>query len=118
MATPYECRRLMGSGIIDLAPAYEILGAARVLGNVTLTSDSPRYSYVGSLTGSYTINLPASPYEGMVFYFQEVAGSTNLVVVHGNGKLIAGASQLWMQLAYQRLTLRYNGTQWLIDGGN
>ena len=119
MATPYECRRVMGKNIIDLAPAYEIVGASTVVGNTTLSSVSAsRYCYYGSLTGSYTISLPSSPYEGMVFYFQETAGSTNLVVISGNGKLIANASQLWLQLAYQRITLRYSGSQWLIDGGN
>ena len=71
--------------------------------------------------GHFTITLPASPYDGMTFHFSEVKGSSNDLIVDGNGKNINGVSSLLMAVAYRQRKIRYSSAtgvgQWIVIGG-
>lgn len=63
-----------------------------------------------------TINLPANPLTGDIFYIKDVSGTanTNNITVQGNGRNIDNAASATINTTYGNLAVIYNGTTWSI----
>ena len=71
---------------------------------------------VGSISGSITITLLASPSLGQVFTIKDEAGSSSTypIIIDGNGHNIDGAATISLNNNYGAITLTYTGSQWSI----
>lgn len=71
---------------------------------------------IGTLAGSITITLPASPASGDQYIVKDVNGSagTYPVTVAGNGANIDGSSTFKLSQNYAAYTFLYTGSQWSI----
>lgn len=95
----------------------ELIGATSATVDVTLTSGMGRFVDINATAGAFAITLPADPYEGMTWQFSERAGLATAVDIDPGAKAINGVvGPVVMNLAYAQLTLRYNGTGWIIVG--
>lgn len=85
----------------------------------TLTSNDQRLVRLNPSSAGFTVYLPEGPAPGEEFTFKEVAGSTNPVVINGNGKDIEGSATLTLNVARRCRTLRFSEVSgdWEIVGG-
>jgi len=79
---------------------------------VTASDDTIQVDTSG---GVVTINAPASPTTGQVFFVQDVGGAaaTNNITVNGNGKNIGGGTTFVILTNYAGQGFLYNGTLWV-----
>jgi hypothetical protein len=90
----------------------------------TLSEKYGEYVPYDVSASSYTITLPAVPYDGMTFHFSDVkGGGAFTLTVDGNGKNINDAATLPLSGAvpFRQRKLRYSSAtgvgQWIVIGG-
>lgn len=86
-----------------------------VTSNLVITSSQQKI-YVGTLSSSITLTLPASPYITERHEFKDTIGGavTNNIIVSGNGHNIDGAATFTINQNYANLTVEWNGSSWSI----
>jgi hypothetical protein len=81
---------------------------------VLVTDD---YLAITTLTGAFTITLPANPLTGDEYWIKDTTGnaSTFNVTVSGNGNNIDGNANFVFTQSYGAATFTFTGTQWSIS---
>jgi hypothetical protein len=113
---PFELREFCRNVVLPTA-GIEQVGALTVAAAATLTADSNRLIYLDATVAGFTLNLPASAYEGLTFVIAENVDSANAVIVSGNGYTINGAASFLFNAARRIRCFRFNGTEYRILWG-
>jgi hypothetical protein len=102
-----------------------LIGINRRVGSIVTFATSPYniqqnddFIPVDSTSGNVTANLPAIPVVGKGYTIADISGAApaHNITVSGNGKNIIGAASNTISLAYQQLTVVFNGFNWTITG--
>lgn len=70
------------------------------------------YIRADASAGSFTINLPAAPADGVKVAVKKIDAPAFVVTLSGNGNTIDGAASWPLNLQYDNLTVIYDGTEW------
>lgn len=84
--------------------------------NTTLVLGTDHILSVGTLSGNIAVTLPASPTTGAEFIIKDSNGSALVysITINGNGHNIDGLSTFVMSNSFQSVTVKYNGTTWMV----
>jgi hypothetical protein len=108
-------------GVGTSAPTNGITNTGQVTQNVTIITGnysvtaSDYFIGIGTISGSLTITLPASPNIGRMLIIKDTTGLLsilNILTINGNGKNVDNVASLTFTLATTKITLIFNGTQW------
>ena len=81
-------------------------------GPYTITATN--FSVYGDTTsGSFTINLPASPAAGDMYFVKKIVAA-NTLTLSGNGNNIGGAASIAITSQYHGFMVQWTGTEWMI----
>lgn len=116
MATRNEALRYNRDQVYPAA-GYNILYTKSLSAADTVLGSDCFVELDSSILG-FTVSLTAQPYVGEQHHFQDNTGycAANPITVSGNGNNINGAATALINTSYGSITVRWNGTQWIIIG--
>lgn len=119
MATAYEAN-VFGRNQIKLAAGYQITTSLDLSAARTLTEQDQRLVRLNPTVAGFTVKMPKGPSPGCEFTLKEVAGSSNVVTLDGNGKNFEDGSPTYtLNVAWRGRTFRFSdiSDRWEVVGG-
>ena len=103
-----------GGSYVNLVGADDTITTITT-GYTTLVTDE--FISVGTLSGTITILLYATPFSGQKLVIKDANGSAfaHNIIIGGNGNNIDGASSIVLDQNFAAITLTFTGTQWSIS---
>ncbi len=115
MATPQESLRYNRDRIYPMAGLNTLYAkSVSEAGYTVLEADY--HVEADTTVAAFTISLTLVPYVGEEHRFVDNTGmcAANNLTISGNGNLINGAAFALVNTAFGGITVRWNGTQWII----
>lgn len=115
---------LQGAGHVHPMAGQRFGGYGTRTTTYTLNAPGPAYDprrqRLDATLGIFTLTMPATPADGEVWMFYEVAGLATAITIDGNGRNINGAGTFTFNVAYRARAFIYDSTAdaWFIFWSN